>query len=148
MSNEESFEYEISMIRKDKYKFEIDFGNETIPNLLTDESKAVPGGEGLGPTPSMLLATAVGNCLSASLTFCITKMKLEVVNLKTLVKFTRKRNEEGFWRISQISVNLEPEVEDKDSSQYLKCIDIFKKYCIVSGSVEEGIPVNVTIDGN
>ena len=88
MSKEESFEYEISMIKKDNYKFEVDFGKSTIPSLLMDESEEVPGGEGLGPSASMLLAAAVGNCLSASLTFCITKMKLEVINLKTKIKFT------------------------------------------------------------
>ena len=147
MSKEESFEYEISMIMKDNYKFEVDFGKSTIPSLLMDESEAVPGGEGLGPSASMLLAAAVGNCLSASLTFCITKMKLEVINLKTKIKFTRKRNEEGFWRISRIDVNLEPEVASKEVSQYLKCVEIFKKYCIVGGSVEVGIPIKVTVDG-
>jgi len=147
MSKEESFEYEISMIKKDNYKFEVDFGKSTIPSLLMDESEEVPGGEGLGPSASMLLAAAVGNCLSASLTFCITKMKLEVINLKTKIKFTRKRNEEGFWRISRIDVNLEPEVASKEVSQYLKCVEIFKKYCIVGGSVEVGIPIKVTVDG-
>ena len=95
----------------------------------------------------MLLAAAVGNCLSASLIFCVTKKKLAVKNLKTKVKFTRRRNEDGFWRISRIDVNLEPEVESKGAAQYIKCVDIFRNYCIVSGSVKEGIPINVTVDG-
>ncbi|TET75565.1 MAG: OsmC family peroxiredoxin [Candidatus Heimdallarchaeota archaeon] len=147
MSNTESFEYEINMIKKDNYKFEVDFGKSAIPDLLLDESEEIPGGEGLGPTASMLLAAAVGNCLSASLIFCVTKKKLAVTNLKTKVKFTRKRNEDGFWRISKIDVNLEPEVESKEAAQYIKCVDIFRNYCIVSGSIKAGIPINVTVDG-
>ena len=145
MSENHDFEYSIKMKRIDNYKFEVDFGSDLIPNILTDEPDSLPGGEGKGPTASMLLAAAVGNCLSASLTFCAAKKKVELINLNTTVKFTRERNKKGFWRISKINVNLEPIVEDKEDSKFQRCIEMFEDYCIVTQSVKTGIPTEINL---
>ena len=145
MPENQVFEYTINMKRKENLKFEVDFGSESIPNILLDESPDVPGGEGKGPTASMLLAAAVGNCLSASLTFCLSKKNVELQELNTKIKFKRKRNEDGFWRISEIEVDLIPIVENKDESKFLRCLEYFKQYCVVTKSVEKGIPVQVNI---
>ena len=118
---------------------------EKIPNLVMDESEEVPGGEGEGPKASMLLAAAVGNCLSASLTFCLSKKQVALEGLKTKIRFRRKRNEKGFWRISEINVFLEPEIKDEKNSNYLRCLEIFRNFCIVSTSVEIGIPIKVDV---
>lgn len=144
MSETGNFEYEINLIKKDHYKFEVDFGEE-IPKLLMDESIEVPGGEGKGPQASFLLAAAVGNCLSASFTFCLSKKKVNLVSLKTKVRFKRERNEEGFRRISKIDVDLFPEVENENDKDFERCVEIFKNYCIVSMSVEQGISIDVTV---
>lgn len=145
MSESHEFEYVIEMRRKDNYKFEVDFESDQIPKLLTDEPPSIPGGEGRGPTASMLLAAAIGNCLSASLTFCATKKRVEIQELKTTVKLTRKRNENGFWRISKIHVDLEPTVEEKEGSDYKKCKEMYEDYCIVSQSVKNGIPLEINL---
>ncbi|MHA1302845.1 MAG: OsmC family protein [Candidatus Heimdallarchaeaceae archaeon] len=107
----EIHEYELSLTRINNFKFIVDFGKETMQNLLMDEDKVVPGGEELGPTASMLLAAAVGNCLSASLTFCLMKKKVELNELKTKVTIIKQRNEEGFWRIKKIKVVIDPTLE-------------------------------------
>ena len=146
MTDDQFFEYEVNIERINNYKFEVDFGKESIANLLMDESKEVPGGEGAGPSASMLLASAVGYCLSASLTFCLSKKQVAMEDLNTKVRFKRQRNEEGFWRITEINVELSPDVENKENVNFLRCIEIFKKFCIVSGSVEKGIPINVNVE--
>jgi uncharacterized OsmC-like protein len=145
MSQSENFEYEINLVRKDKYKFEVDFG-EDIPKLLMDESVDVPGGEGKGPKASFLLAAAVGNCLSASFIFCLSKKKVELHGLKTKVRIKRERNDKGFWRIPNLFVDLYPEIDSNQDKDFLRCVEIFKNYCIVSMSVEEGIKVDVTVN--
>ncbi len=145
---QESFEYELSLTRINNFKFIVDFGKETIPNLLMDEDKAVPGGEELGPTASMLIAAAVGNCLSASLTFCMMKKRAEIKDLKTKVKLIRQRNEEGFWRIKKIEVKLNPvlNIPEEDKQKLDQCLKIFRNYCIASTSIEEGIPIDITVE--
>jgi len=145
MTESDNIEYTIVMTKKDGYKFEIDFGKETIANLLMDEPKEVPGGEGKGPNASMLLATAVGHCLSASLTFCLTKKRVELKELRTKIRLKRERNDDGFWRILKIDVDLEPIVEDVKNEHFLRCSEIFRNYCIVSSSIESGIPINVNM---
>ncbi len=145
MTVNQFFEYEINIAQINNYKFEVDFGKESMENLLMDESEEVPGGEGVGPSASMLLASAVGYCLSASLTFCLSKKQVTLDDLKTKVSFKRQRNEDGFWRITEINVNLQPTVEEKENVNFLRCIEIFKNFCIVSGSVESGIPINVEV---
>ncbi len=145
MTESPDFEYTIKMRRIDNYKFEVDFGSELIPNILTDELDSLPGGEGQGPTASMLLAAAVGNCLSASLTFCASKKKVNLLDLNTTVKFKRERNDKGFWRISKIEVKLEPIVEDKEESKFQKCVEMFEDYCIVTQSVQTGIPIDIDL---
>jgi len=145
MSESHVFEYTIEMKRKDNYKFEVDFESDKIPKLLMDEPPSIPGGEGQGPTASMLLAAAVGNCLSASLTFCATKKDVEVLELKTTVKLKRERNKEGFWRISELDVTLEPVISDNIDNKFQRCKDIYEDYCIVSQSVKKGIPLKINL---
>ncbi len=147
MSTEEIHEYQITLTREKDYKFTVDFGKETIPALLTDEGEEVPGGEGLGPTPAMLLAAAVGNCLAASLTFCLTKRKVELQELKVNVRYTRERNQDNLWRISKIFVDLYPIAEKAEDKDIKFCLSLFKKYCIVSMSVEQGIPMEINVEG-
>ena len=145
MTDNQFFEYEINIERINNYKFEVDFGKESIANLLMDESQEVPGGEETGPSASMLLASAVGYCLSASLTFCLSKKQISLGELKTKVRFKRQRNEEGYWRIIEINVELTPSVGDKENVNFLRCIEIFRKFCIITGSVETGITINVNV---
>ncbi|MHA1198922.1 MAG: OsmC family protein [Candidatus Heimdallarchaeaceae archaeon] len=145
MSENDDYEFTIKMERKDNYKFEVDFGSELIPNIVMDEPTDLEGGEGKGPYASMLIAAAVGNCLSASLAFCATKKQIELLELRTVVRLKKERNEQGFWRISKIKVDLEPVVEDKENSNFLKCKDIFQNFCIASKSIEDGIPIEVNV---
>lgn len=146
MTDSQRLEYELSMIKLDDYKFIIDFNKDSIPDLFMDESEDIPGGEGKGPSASMLIAAAIGNCLSASLQFCLTKKKNKVNELKTKVVILRERNKDGFWRISEANVTINPDIENAEDSSVQRCIEIFRKYCIVSSSLEAGIKINVNIE--
>ncbi|MCK4844339.1 MAG: OsmC family protein [Candidatus Heimdallarchaeota archaeon] len=145
MTEEKEFTYEINMEKLENYKFLVDFGRESIPSLLMDETKDIPGGEETGPTASMLMGAAVGNCLSASLVFCLSKKRVNLENLKTKITLKRKRNDKGYWSISEIVVDLQPEIAEEDRKRFDQCVEIFRNYCIVSNSIETGIPLTVNI---
>src|SRR5690625_6506194 len=68
-------EFAITLDWRGGYEFTVDFELDGVPPLLTDESP--PLGEGVGPSPARLLAAAVGNCMSASLKFCLDKARSE-----------------------------------------------------------------------
>lgn len=125
------------------FEFKVKFDLENVSDLLMDEP--APVGRGLGPNASRVLSAAVGNCLSASLLFCLTKAKVNVEGLKTTVAITLARNGEGYWRVKGISVKIFPNIEEKFSGQMKRCIELFERYCIVTQSVRKGIPVTVEV---
>jgi uncharacterized OsmC-like protein len=141
MSDEEKI-FEVSMKRNERFQFSIDFGMSNV-NLLMDEPE--PVGNGMGPDAKNIIAAAMGNCLSASLLYCLEKGRAEVGDIKTDVKGVMRRNGEGRWRIVEFTVDIYPDIEGKFESQFNRCLDIFEDYCTVSQSIQEGIPIKVNV---
>jgi uncharacterized OsmC-like protein len=135
--------FEVSVSRQEAFVFKADFKLDGVPSFSMDEPK--PLGNESGPNASRVLAAAVGNCLCASLLFCLQKSKAEVSDVKANVNGLLHRNPEGRWRIKEINVEILPVVHDDDSKKLERCVKIFEDFCIVSQSVREGIPINVNI---
>jgi organic hydroperoxide reductase OsmC/OhrA len=127
------------------YRFRVDLG-EPFPPLFMDEPP--PLGEGRGPNASRLLAAAVGNCLAASLLFCLRKARIEVASLRTTVRAETGRNERGRLRVTRLTVQLEPRLTDPqaDPSRISRCLAIFEDFCVVTESVRAGLEVDVRVD--
>jgi len=140
-------EFESQMI------FKCDLGNMKVKDCYIDEEhhKEV---DMLGPNPSRMLALGVLGCLSASFIFCLKKRNFKVDDFNAEAEVVIFRNEQGFWRIKKIDVNIEPKIEDPDSLKRAKqCLKVakdgvsfFEQYCIVTQSVRAGIEVNVNLD--
>ena len=141
MSEEGLFDVDLS--RVEGFKFKVDFGLEGVGDLVMDEPEPVGGGS--GPNASKVLAAAVGNCLSASLLFCLQKARAEVKGVEASVSGVVARNEEGRWRIREMNVELEPEVSEEYGAQLERCTEIFESFCIISQSIQQGIPINVKV---
>ncbi|HVO78211.1 MAG TPA: OsmC family protein, partial [Methanomassiliicoccales archaeon] len=134
---EQEFKTRVELI--DGYQFRVSFTGEGIPDLLMDEPS--PVGKGEYPNSGLVLAAAIGNCMAASLTFCLRRARANVNSMRAEV-FTRlERNERGRLRIKSVRVALYPELDDP--SKIDRCKDIFEDFCIVSQSVREGIPVEM-----
>ncbi|MHB1168280.1 MAG: OsmC family protein [Longimicrobiales bacterium] len=136
-------QFAINLTWRGGYEFSVDFGAEGVPDLLTDEPP--PLGEGRGPNPARLLAAAVGNCLSASLKFCLEKSRIEVQELTTKVEGTIVRNEAGRLRIGGLRVQLEPGLDPGQVERAGRCLEIFEEFCIVGQSVRQGIDIDVEV---
>jgi uncharacterized OsmC-like protein len=134
-----------TLTREEGYRFRVRFDSEGMPDLITDEGP--PLGEGKGPNPSRLLATAVGNCLAASMLLCLGKARLSVDGLEAevLVEFTR--NQEGRLRIADIQVRLLPHWTEETAAKARRCLEIFEDFCLVTHAVRNGVPVTVSVDG-
>ena len=142
MSEERDFS--VSVRRQERFRFEVDFGLDGVGPLYMDEPEPVGGDS--GPNASKVLAAAMGNCLTASLLFCLQKARAEVGDIETKVDGVIRRNGKGRWRIVEINVEISPEVGEEYDSQYERCLGLFEEYCIVSKSVEQGIPLNVKVN--
>ena len=133
------------MTQEAGYRFRVRFDHEGMPDLITDESP--PLGEGKGPNPSRLLATAVGNCLAASLLFCLGKARLSVEGLEAEVLTEFTRNEAGRLRIGGMKVRLLPKWTEETATKAQRCLQIFEDFCVVTQAVRQGVPVEVQVDG-
>jgi len=130
----------------ENYVFRVSFPDANHVTLVMDEPP--PLGDLSGPNASRVLAAAVANCLSASLLFCLRRSKVDVRGIRTEAEPVMERNEEGYWRVSRIDVRISPDLpESADQDKTKRCLDIFEKYCVVTGAVREGIKVNVEVEG-
>jgi organic hydroperoxide reductase OsmC/OhrA len=136
--------FALTLTLQDGYAFTVDFGREGIPDLEVDEPP--PLGAGRGPNATRLLAAAVGNCLGASLLYCLRRSKIEVEGLRTMVEGTLVRNERGRMRIGEIRVTLAPEVTPEQRERMGRCRELFEDFCIVTESVRQGIKVEVAVE--
>ena len=150
MSNlTEEHSFTISMEKTGPMQFTTTFDKSQFPTIMFDESEK-SGGNNEYPDASRYLTSAVMNCLSASLVFCLSKSKVGIKGLTTKGTCITARNEEGYWRIKKIKVELNPvydtDNDDSSNEQRIKrCRDIFEKYCVVSASVRKGISIDVEI---
>ena len=141
MSEERGFSVEIT--REENFRFSVDFGLEGMDPFYMDEPE--PVGANTGPNASKVLAAAMANCLAASLMFCLQKSRVEIEDMKATARGLLRRNEDRRWRITEINVDLYPKVPEDKGKQLERCKEIFDDFCIVSKSIEQGIPVNIKV---
>ena len=126
------------------YKFKVDFPGTKSGGFVMDEPEPLGGLE--GPNASRVLAASMANCLSASLLFCLQKSKVGVEDIETEAEPTAERNEEGYWRVKRVDVSIKVKLrEPADRDRVNRCLGLFEKYCVVTGAVREGIPVDVKV---
>jgi organic hydroperoxide reductase OsmC/OhrA len=124
-------------------EFRVKFDWPDAGELLMDEP--VPLGRQRGPNASRLLAAAVGNCLTASLLFCLQRGKVELGPVRTAVTGEISRNEKGRLRIGGLEVTIHLPVDASDRPRLERCLGLFEDYCVVTASVRQGIRVKVEV---
>ena len=136
-------EFTFQIERVDGYEFRVRFDKESFAELTLDEPP--PLGKDAGPNPVRLLAAAVGNCLAASLTFCLQRAKTPVEGMKAEVKAQLVRNDQKRLRVGAIEVVLRPRVPG-GAEALGKCLGQFEDFCVVTQSVREGLDVQVRVE--
>jgi organic hydroperoxide reductase OsmC/OhrA len=86
----------------------------------------------------------VGNCLAASLLFCLSKAKIAPQSLGAEVKVELVRNERKRLRVGKVEVTLRPGVAAENEA-LLECLEMFEDFCVVTESVREGLDVRVNV---
>ncbi len=136
----EEQDYRVRVELMEGYQFKVTFRDE-LPSLWMDEPE--PVGDGEFPNAGLILAASVGNCLAASLTYCLRKARAEVRAMRADVVTKLERNDRGRLRITSMSVVLNYKLDDPKKLE--RCREIFEDFCIVSQSVKQGIPVKVEL---
>lgn len=128
-----------------RYRFRVEMDRPDW-TLVVDEPP--PLGEGAGPNPARLVATALGHCLASSLRFCLDRARV-TGEVSAEVEVEVRRNERGRWRISRVNAHLDLSgVDPAQRAAVDRCLALFEDFCIVTASVRQGIPVDVRVRVN
>lgn len=131
-----------NLTQEQDFRFAIAFA-DGMPPIYGDEPP--PLGKATGPSPSQLLAAAVGNCLSNSLLFALRKFKQSPEPIQTAVVATIDRNAENRLRVMNINVKLTLGVPAESLAHLDRALGQFEEFCTVSQSVRQGIPITVEV---
>ena len=127
------------------YEFVAEFPDTPgAPSILFDEPEPLGGNR--APSAAAVLGAAIGNCLAASLTFCLRRAHFDVQDMTAQVTAHVAKNEKGRHRVQQVDVELEPTIGGAGDNLG-RCTDLFEDFCIVTASVQHGIPVKVRLKG-
>ncbi|MFO7893143.1 MAG: OsmC family protein [Longimicrobiales bacterium] len=137
-------EFDLMLRRLEGFKFDTEFDGEKMANLMFDEPD--PIGDDEGPNAARVLSAAVGNCLSASLLFCLQKARVTVEDMTTDVHGVVTRNEDKRLRVTAIKVRINATIPPEDQDRVPRCLKVFEDFCVVSGSVRKGIDIDVEVD--
>lgn len=123
-------------------RFDVHMG-DGWPVIRSDEPP--PMGSGTGPTPQHFLLAAVGNCLSASLVFALSKYKQATGGLHTTARAYTGRNEANRLRIQRIEVEIRLGREAAAIEHLDRALAQFEDFCTVTASVRQGIDVQLAV---
>lgn len=145
-------EFQFEMEWVDHLGFNVRWDFYEAPDLFLDEPPSM-GGSGKGPNAARLVVAAVANCLSASLTFCLSKSRADVRGMTIRCQGTLSRNERGRLRLTGIRIEPVVDLPEGDVKKLERCMAMFEEFCIVTESVRSGLPVDVAVfrvdgDGN
>jgi len=135
--------FKLAIEQVEGFEFRVRFDKENYPHLLIDEP--APHGRDVAPNPARILAAAIGDCLSASLLFCLRRSRVQVSGIAAEVEVALVRNENKRLRIGSVDVRLHPKLAE-DGEGYRGCLEAFEDFCIVTQSVRQGLDVRVHVE--
>jgi len=142
MSEERVHHVTVRLARGYEFVAEVD-DPPNAPSIVFDEPE--PLGESRAPTAAAVLGAAIGNCLAASLTYCLRRARIDVQDMTAEVTTHVAKNERGRFRVRDIDVELTPVLGDAAAPPRDRCEGLFEDFCIVTASVQHGIPVRVSL---
>lgn len=134
--------FDIRISQKEGFLFQVDFDNANHDPLFLDEP--APLGKDEAPNAARALAAAIGNCLGASLVFCLQKKGVKATGIVTKVHVDIVRNDHKRLRIGAVSVDLEVP-PGLDPAALEACKSSFEDFCTVTQSIRDGIDVKVAV---
>jgi uncharacterized OsmC-like protein len=133
--------HHVTVRLQDKFRFVAEF--EGLPGARVVFDEPAPLGDNTAPSAAAMIGAAVGNCLAASLTFCLRRARMDVQDMTAHVTTHVGRNEKGRYRIRGIDVELVPVLGA--AANLGRCEALFEDFCIVTASVQQGIPVHLSL---
>ena len=139
---EPAADFKLEIEQVSGFDFRVRFDKQRYADLHMDEPP--PLGDDSAPNPARILAAAIGDCLSASLVFCLKRRGITVSGLRSDVHVQLVRNERKRLRVGKIDVTIHPGGPIPEEAMKA-CMETFEDFCVVTQSVREGIDVAVHV---
>jgi organic hydroperoxide reductase OsmC/OhrA len=126
------------------YNFTARFVSES-GSLRMDEPEPLGEGEPSGPEGVSLLTGGAAYCMTASLVFCLNKVRVPVEALSTRAVSRLKRIERRLRRIESLEIDIDVEVDGEHRRAFERCLGHFTEFCIVTESIQGTFPITIRV---
>ena len=106
--------------------------------------KEFGGEEILGPEE--LFIASVASCVLTTFLYFAKKYKVEYHKINVDVNGNIKRMEGGYYKFTKIDVKLKVAAPEDAEFDIEECFNFTKKYCIISNTIKECVPLNITLE--
>lgn len=133
----------VRVAQEDAYRFRVMFDKGFTPMVLDEPP---PLGKDAGPNAVQMLAPAIGNCLAASLVFCLGKRGVKLSHgVEADAGMEIVRTQDRRLRVGGVRVTLHVP-EGVPAHALDACRHTFEDFC-TTASVRRGIEVTVALEG-
>nr|MDO8134173.1 OsmC family protein [Candidatus Njordarchaeum guaymaensis] len=102
------------------------------------------GGEGRYPCPDELFFSAIGGCLITTFLYMHKKIMFNLKGLQVSVTGNvESMGTEGF-RIRRVGANMNVETDQEGKDKARNCIEMTKRFCHITRSIEKSIPIEIS----
>lgn len=114
-------------------------------SLDMDEPEPLGEGDPCGPDGVSLLTGGAGYCMTASLVFCLTKVRVPIESLSTRVVGHIKRLENRLRRINDLEIDITVKVAEEHRNAFERCLGHFTDFCVVTESIRGAFPITIRV---
>ena len=134
----------VELDQESGYIFTARFVSET-GTLEMDEPAPLGKGVPLGPDGVSLLTGGAGYCMTASLVFCLGKVRVPIEELRTRSVGHLVRLENRLRRVSGIEIDIDVLVAQEHRQAFERCLGLFTGYCVVTESIRGAFPITIRV---
>lgn len=104
------------------------------------------GGKAAYPSPEELFFSSAGACLMTSFLYFRKKLHFSMKTFKVSVKGKLERAGDEGHRITRLAASILVETSNKKEGEKVKkCFDLTKKFCPLTRTLENCIPIDITL---
>jgi organic hydroperoxide reductase OsmC/OhrA len=114
--------------------------------MLNLDTPVTFGGRGRFPCPDEYFFAAVGGCYLTTFLYFKEKLELKLHDLLITVRGVVSYGGPRGYRIQKINISIAVGIDQRDRSRAIECLDYTQQFCHLTRSIEEGIPVEASVD--
>ncbi|MGQ9639433.1 MAG: OsmC family protein [Candidatus Bathyarchaeia archaeon] len=103
------------------------------------------GGRGRYPCPDEIFLSSIAGCLLTTFLYFKDKLQVKVGRLKVSAEGTLSFDVEGY-RIEGVEAHLYVESDGGDEEDLRRCVELTKRYCHITRTLEKAFPVRILED--